>query len=76
MVDAADDWHGCGDRGGSGAGLVAEQVQIRYTGADKGEAVFGALAGEIAAFGEEAVAGVNGVAPVACAAAMTAAAFR
>ena len=47
---------------GAGAGFVAEELESLDGGADEGDAFVGAAAGELGAFGEEAVAGVEGVA--------------
>ena len=53
----------CGGEG-AGAGLVAEQREGGGRGADEGDAGLFAGAGEVGVFGEEAVAGVDGVALV------------
>ena len=48
--------------GGPGARLVAEQLQVLHVRPDEGQPRLGAHPREVAALGEEAVAGVDGVA--------------
>ena len=62
VVEPADHRHGRRDGRGPGAGLVAEQLQMRHVRPDEGQPRLGAHPGKIAALGEEAVAGMDGVA--------------
>ena len=62
VVDAAHDGHVGRHGGGAGARLVAEELEGLDARADEGQAGVGAGAGEAGVLGEEAVAGMHGVA--------------
>ena len=64
VVAAGEDRRAAGGGEGAGAGFVAEQGERGGGGADEGDAGLFAGAGEVGVFGEEAVAGVDGVAVV------------
>ena len=62
VIDAADDRHARPLRQQPGTGLVAEQFQVFRVGPDERQSGLGALAREVRPFGEEPVAGMNGIA--------------
>ena len=62
MVDAVHDRHVGRRGGGAGARLVAEELERLDARADEGQPGLGAGAGEAGVLGEEAVAGMHGVA--------------
>ena len=62
VVDAAHDGHVGRRGGGAGAGLVAEELERLDARADEGQSGLVAGAGEAGVLGEEAVAGMHGVA--------------
>jgi hypothetical protein len=60
-VESPQHRHGCRDGSSASACLVAEQLQMRHVRSDEGQSGVGASLGEIGAFGQEAVAGMDGV---------------
>ena len=62
MIEPADHRYGRRDGRGPGAGLVAEQLQMRHVRPDEGQPRLGAHSRKITALGEKAVAGVESVA--------------
>ena len=62
MIETADHRNGCLHCRDAGARLVTEQFQMRDVRTDKGQTGLCALAGEVAALREEAIAGVDGIA--------------